>query len=137
YDELLGRALDVWPEYEGFYQSACYRLLPRWHGRPGDWEAFLDALPEKLGDQDLADIMYARCVWYLLDRKIYNIEVRIFADSEATWAPVNHGYALLLELYPDSLYLLSQYCVMASEANDPETAYQLFERLNGRCDLGA
>jgi DNA-binding ferritin-like protein len=58
----------------------------------------------------------------------------VFKESDASWERTSRGYQELLRRYPHSLELQSQYAFLAAEAEDRDTARQMFERIGPRVD---
>jgi hypothetical protein len=118
-----GRAHE--PKFWGYDTARAYSLLPRWHGEPGDWEAFAEesaARPDGLGAE-----VYARIVISLRD-----YHGHVFRESKASWPKTKEGLQVLLEKYPESLWLLSEATMLATMAEDREMAKRLFERIGDR-----
>jgi hypothetical protein len=131
YEELFREAVRIEPTFDAYYELKALHLLPRWHGRQGEWEAFADSiadqLPAPLGDQS-----YARTVWYV---QRY-IEANVFEESAASWDRTKRGYEELLKSYPASLELKSAFAYLAWQAADQVTARQQFSELGTRVDPG-
>ena len=51
-DQLLERAIAVAPNYYYFYIAHANYLLPRWHGKEGDAEAFTESIADRIGGDD-------------------------------------------------------------------------------------
>jgi hypothetical protein len=126
YDVLVNEAHAAEPKFWGYFTSRAYSLMPRWHGEPGDWEAFAMKaanLPDGLGAE-----LYARIVLNLLD--YYG---DIFVESEASWPKTREGLNLMMERYPDSLEIANEAAMLAVMARDRDMARQIFTRINGAC----
>ncbi len=122
YDKLMAEAYTVEPGFWGFYTSRAYSLLPRWHGEPGDWEAYADeAVTHPNGP---GPSVYTRIV-LSLDRFHNNI----FRETKASWPKTRDGFDILLSEYPDNVLLRSQAALMASLAQDREYAQNQFDAL--------
>jgi hypothetical protein len=131
YEKLFREAIAFEPTYISYYHRKAYRLLPRWHGEPGDWENFAMTSADALGGED-GDILYARIVWAMLNCGFYE---HIFKDCQLSRARVERGYAALLKRHPDSYTLLTQCCRVAGAAGDFDLQRAMFEKLAGRVDL--
>lgn len=61
YFPLLGQAQAAFPTYSGFAMETATFLLPRWYGRPDEWERFATAQANRVGGKR-GDILYADIV---------------------------------------------------------------------------
>ena len=129
YDSLFEAAVRAEPDFEVYYELKALHLLPRWHGVRGEWERFASEAADRLGGAE-GDAMYARIVW---SKDEYYRE-SVFKESDASWERNSRGYQELLRRYPHSLELQSQYAFLAAEAEDRDTARQMFERIGPRVD---
>jgi hypothetical protein len=131
YEELFREAVRVEPTFDAYYELKALHLLPRWHGRQGEWEVFADSiadqLPPPLGDQH-----YARIVWFV---QRY-IGENVFEETQASWDRTKRGYEELVKAYPSSLELRSAFAYLAWQAADQPTARQQFVELGPRIDPG-
>lgn len=122
YDKLFTEAKELEP---GFYPFDCARakyLLPRWHGKPGEWETVAEDAIEKQGAAGPG--IYARVVE---DQAGYYDS--IFEETGASWRKTRAGFDDLLTAHPDSKKLLNTYCRLACFAGDAPQAKKLFERI--------
>jgi len=128
YDSLFNAAIQAEPTYDAYYELKAYRLLPRWFGRPGEWERYADQVANHIGGPE-GDAVYARLVWYLTE-----FHRNIFKETDASWERTSRGYRHLLRRYPHSLELQSQYGLLAVYAESPAQARLMFERIGSRVD---
>src|SRR5439155_25916433 len=49
YERLFAEATSIEPDYYSFYYNKAVYLLPRWHGRKGEWEAFAEQVRQQHG----------------------------------------------------------------------------------------
>jgi hypothetical protein len=127
YERLFQDAIAHEPTYEAFYIAHAVYLLPRWHGRPGEWEAWLDqALPADAGGDEL----YARTVWGIRRQ----LDDDFWVEAAPSWERTRRGYASLVKAHPQSLELRSAFAYLAWKVEDRETARQLFEELGPSVD---
>jgi hypothetical protein len=125
FDQALGTAKSLKPTFWRYDVSRAESLLPRWYGKPGDWEAYAEqaaARPDGLGDE-----VYARIVMAL--RGYYG---NIFRETKASWPKTRAGLERMLQLYPESLDILSEAALLAVHAGDRAMAKSLFDRLGER-----
>ena len=108
-----------------FWRSDIARansLLPRWQGKPGDWEAYAEKAatrPDGLGAE-----VYARIVIFML----YYYD-HVFRQSKASWPRTREGLEQLRKKYPDALELTSYAALLAAMAEDQATAQGMFAAL--------
>jgi hypothetical protein len=113
YFQLFDEAIGHEPDYYPFYFQAARYLLPKWHGKKGDWEKFAQERRAKRGGAE-GDILYTRIAWSL-ERDYRN---HLFDRTGASWEIMTAGFAALMKKYPDSRYLKNVYARFAWEARD-------------------
>lgn len=102
-------------------------LLPRWHGKEGDWERLAESEIQR-GD-GLGVEGYARTAWEM--SASYK---NIFKESQAQWAIVKEGYGIMVQKYAGSRKLLSQLALLAVLAGDRPAARSAFDAMRGEAD---
>lgn len=122
YDALMAQAYAFEPKFWGYDTARAKSLLPRWHGEPGDWEAFAEKSKER--PDGLGAETYARVVLSL-----HGYYDNIFQETKASWPSTKEGLAKMLEKYPRSVDLLHKTAVLACFADDRELAAQMFTRI--------
>lgn len=125
YRVLLDEAHAFEPTFWGYDTSRAYSLLPRWHGEPGDWEAYAEESATRANG--LGAEVYARIAMRL--RGFYD---NIFRETKASWPRTKEGIEQLMKKYPESLDLLSNAAILATLAEDRPLAKELFDRLGDR-----
>ncbi len=127
YEELFAKATTAFPGYYGYYFSKAHYLLPRWHGEPGEWEAFAaeaaDASPE-------GDALYTRIAW--ANSRFYD---NIFQETSVSWPRMKKGFEQILKAYPDSRWNLNSYARFAVQAGDADTARRLMGLIGDTPDI--
>lgn len=124
YDALFRDAVKFEPEFYLYDCSRAKYLLPRWHGKPGDWEKAADeeiALRGEVGHQIYASVVDDQAGYY----------GNVFQETTASWRKTRKGYDELITRFPKSAALLNHYCRLACLAGDQEQAKKLFERIGG------
>ncbi|MCX5770503.1 MAG: right-handed parallel beta-helix repeat-containing protein [Candidatus Hydrogenedentes bacterium] len=116
-----GVALDPW--HVPLYERMVWYLLPRWHGEPGDMEAFVQKVGEETREE-MGGRMYSQLVAH----------AAIYCDLEDAelvfpWEKVDEGFRQLMEDYPECSYLLNCYCNVACLYKKQALAKELFERI--------
>lgn len=122
YDTFMQKLHKEEPKFWGYDTARAYSLLPRWHGEPGDWEAFAEETASRT--DGLGNEVYARIVMNL--RGYYE---NIFRETKASWPRTREGLEQLRTRYPDCLEFVSASAFLASLANDRELAKQMFDQL--------
>jgi Domain of unknown function (DUF4034) len=122
FDKIFRQAKADFPKFHKYDTSRAYYLLPRWHGKEGEWEKA--AHNEIFLEDGGGHAAYARVI--IEQRKYYD---EIFAESAASWPDAKKGFEQLLKDYPSSLVLLNLYCRLACEAGDAVTANDLFKKI--------
>jgi hypothetical protein len=116
------------PHFWHYDPEVAVFLLPRWYGRPGDWERFVEDVSERkdgLGAEE-----YALTVWEMMNY----FKKNIFAETDIKWPRVKEGFIALMNEYPRSKLLLNEYAYMAVQGSDPAAARGAFEAMNGEAD---
>ncbi|HQU83593.1 MAG TPA: DUF4034 domain-containing protein [Pyrinomonadaceae bacterium] len=60
FEKIYEEAINSEPNYLQYYLVKSEYLTPKWHGEPGDWQKFVDALPSKIATlkTDESDLIY-------------------------------------------------------------------------------
>jgi len=125
YDALVAEAHAFEPRFWGYDVERAFSLLPRWYGKPGEWEAYAEqtaARPDGLGVE-----LYARIVIFL---KSYHDN--ILQESKASWPKTLEGLARMRSAYPESLTILHDTAHLASLAGDWKLAKDTFDQIGDR-----
>jgi len=122
YENLFTEAKAFEPQWWSYDVARAHYLLPRWYGRPGDWEYVTDEETKRAGGLGME--VYARVVSVF--RSYYK---NIFQESSASWPKTREGFELMRKRYPESLEILSAYCQLACIAGDRPQAKKLFGEL--------
>jgi len=127
YEKLFREAIAFEPEFWGYYTKKAYFLLPRWSGKPGEWESFAEESINEPGG--LGPEVYARIVINL--NSYYQ---QIFHESKARWDLTKAGFEKIRERYPDSTEMLSEFAMLAAQGNDAKCSREMFDALGDRID---
>jgi hypothetical protein len=130
YERLFAEATRIEPDYYSFYYNKALYLLPRWHGRKGEWEAFAEQVRQQHGAGGAGDALYGRIAWAL--RYYYD---DIFHDADISWDKVASGYEYLIRQYPDSRYLKSLYANLAWKVGDRARLRQALPAIKSDPDM--
>jgi hypothetical protein len=107
--------------------------LPRWHGEPGEWEAFAAKSADEVGGEQ-GDVLYAQIVWSMHDPRIYGNPV---AETAIEWTRAHRAFEALCRRYPNSISARSEYCTISGVAPPGvrKLMRSLFPLLEDRVDL--
>lgn len=120
-DSLAQTALARNPEYFYIAFGQADYLLPRWHGKPGDTEAYATQAADTIGDRE-GDAVY----FLIADRLNCCSRPAVPAMEEAR---VQRGFVALSQLYGYTNGYLNSAAFMALRAGDTATAQQLFKKI--------
>jgi len=130
YEQLFEEGFRAEPKYLGIYTRKATYLLPRWHGKPGEWEKFADAAADRVGGKEGA-VIYAHIAWRMSE---YFEIGKFFTEARVSWEKVRQGFIHREELYGPSVRDLNAFCLLAGAARDGETARILFSRIGDKWD---
>ena len=122
YASLLAEARAHEPKFWGYDTARAYSLLPRWHGKPGDWEVFAEQAATRPGG--LGDETYARIVINL--KGFYG---NVFKETKASWPRTKSGLKLMTQRYPNSKEIVHQNARLARLADDRGFAKEMFAKI--------
>ncbi len=131
YEALFKDIVHTYPDYSRYYTLRATYLLPRWHGRSGEWEADLVESANKIGGEE-GDLLYARVVWNMQQQRIFD---NIFKESKLSWERIARGFAVIEKRYPDSLAAKSERAFLTALGGPVNEAESSFNKLDGKVDL--
>lgn len=133
YEEIVDEGLKAFPGYNSLYFTKAYYLQERWYGKPGEWQEFARRAADERGGE-AGDVLYAQIVWSLHNLRIFGNPIR---ESGAEWARIERGFEALRRKYPDSIYVLSEYCAISGFAPTMARSRQrgLFSVVGNKVDL--
>jgi hypothetical protein len=108
YDE----AVRAHPDYHAYQLDAAERLLPKWGGRPGEWEAFAERERRRIGGP-VGDALYAHIGWSMRHR--YH---NLFRETAYSWETMAAGFQYILKEHPQSEFLKNAYAYFCWKAGD-------------------
>lgn len=124
FDALYGEAIARWPNYHTLYFSKAGFLLPRWYGKPGEWEEYASQAARATSAFEGAGL-YAR----ICQEQFKWEGAPFFRRTKANWPLMKLGYRDLEVRFPNAPSNLNYFCYFACEAGDREVARELFSRL--------
>ena len=130
YFRLFSEAVGREPDYYRFYSAAAYYLLPKWHGKKGDWERFAEEQRRKLGGA-AGDALYTRIAWSQADEYRHHL----FDKTAISWETMAAGFDALTHQYPESNYLKNAYAWFAWEAKDRDRLRPALEAIKAHPDM--
>ena len=125
YDRAVEEAKSFEPRFWNYDIDRAESLLPRWYGKPGDWESYAEEAAAR--SDGLGDEIYARIVMSL--RSYYG---NIFRETKASWPKTRAGLERLRQRYPRSLEILSKAALLAVLADDRALAKEMFDQLGDK-----
>lgn len=126
-DAAFQKGVKLEPNYLKLYESKAYFLLPRWYGKPGEWEAFAEEAANARGGND-DDILYMSIArsQACFDREDF------FKNTSISYKRMQRGFETSLKRYPNYTWEMNSYCYFACIADDRKTAEKLFRKINGQ-----
>lgn len=128
-DELFNKGIALDLNYMQLYYNKAYYLLPRWHGEPGDWEAFAKEVGDKRGGED-GDHLYM----LIARRHAWTEKDDFFKNTKFSYARMKRGFEARAKLRPNSNLDRNWYCYFACLAKDKTTARALFDQIGSSWD---
>ncbi|MBW8016796.1 MAG: hypothetical protein FVQ82_11460 [Planctomycetes bacterium] len=122
------KVLSIDPDCLEVYSRMAFFLLPRWHGRTGDYERFAMSIrqyPETLK----GDAIYALMAGSLL-RKVKKAE---FLEMGFSYDRIRDGYKAYHKLYPNDKLAFSKIALIAYWHGDIKTVSDSFESIDDEC----
>lgn len=123
YDALVAECQKKYPVFDEVIYDKFHWLQPRWHGKPGEAEAYLEAEAAKRPKPE-GDMLYARTAAEE-DRNIGSI----LYESKLKWPRIKDGFIALRKIYPGNISLRGQMSILAMQANDKAAAATAFDDL--------
>jgi hypothetical protein len=124
---VFQKGIELEPNYQQLYESKACFLLPRWYGKPGEWEAFAEEAASARGGDD-GDILYMA----IARSQAWSERENFFKNTSISYERMQRGFEASLKRYPNYTWEMNSYCYFACIANDRSTAKDMFEKINGR-----
>jgi hypothetical protein len=129
-EEIFEKGIKVERLYCPLYNEMATTLMPRWHGKHGELEAFMDRAVNLTKDSE-GESFYAR----ISDTIFRYYEFDEFQkEHNIPYERIKAGYLDLLKYYPETRYYLNSFCYMACLNKDKKTARELLQRIGNDCD---
>lgn len=128
FDQVFDEAIKFEPNYLQFYIVKATNLHPKWHGKQGDWQQFVDELPSKLAtlDTDEANIIYFVVASDGFSRPSTTDYSKFSKDR------IRQGFADIERKYGEDNYRLNQFALMTSAMMDMDSAQKAFDRIGDK-----
>ena len=129
YERLYSEAVAKEPQYFAYYLLKAAYLLPRWYGKPGEWEAFAEQAATAPNGPGAT--IYPRILIHLLSVA----GTSVFEDSNAvSWDLAQKGFTEWMMQSPESIEVPSFYFYYGGLANDCESMKSISAVLANRFD---
>ncbi|MBS1797866.1 MAG: hypothetical protein JSS81_28860 [Acidobacteria bacterium] len=131
FEQTYEEAIHFEPDYLQFYLVRSAYLTPKWHGAPGEWEAFVAALPAKLGKvkSKEIDIVYFVVVTDKLREPSLSLDYAKFDKMR-----LRQGFVELDMKYGADNLRLNQFAHIACLTGEFNEARNAFKRIGGSRD---
>ena len=125
-DRLYESAIRSEPNYLQYYLTRSEYLTPKWHGKPGDWQDFVDALPGRIAllEKGEADIIYFVVVANKVNDHSLSINWTMISKER-----VRKGFQDLEKKYGPDNTRLNHYAFVASLSMDLPSAGAALKRI--------
>lgn len=128
-DDDANQGLAVNPDYTPIYSAEAVYLLPKWYGKPGEWEKYaMDAADRRGGDD--GDILYM----FIVRSAAPDFGTELFGDHLVSYPRMKRGFLVSRSRFPTNTFDLNSFCYFASIAGDAETAAGLFREIGTAYD---
>lgn len=128
-DVLFKKGIAVEPTFYPLYYRKQYILLPRWYGRPGQAEAFMDqAVKDNFKTE--GDSLYARMATAL----VTIIDEKGVKELRFNYKHIKRGHEDLLRRYPNANRFLNSFGLFARMYGDWEQGRILVDRIGNNWD---
>jgi hypothetical protein len=110
------------PDYLMFYRKEAYHLLPKWHGQPGDSEAFAEEM-SRTNPGPRGDFVY------------FEIATQLSLETETmpamSWDKIKAGYQFMQNRFGTSPLKANRFAYLATLKQDRSAAQEAFAAIKG------
>lgn len=117
---IFDDAIKFEPDYQYFYGQYAVSLMPRWGGKPGEWEAFAENVKQTRGLQ-----MYFSIVAEVARAATEDF----FTENKVSWQDAKEGFRLLIEKHGANKIRINEFAKMALLAKDTQMACGAFKQI--------
>lgn len=122
YDEAIAYE----PTYQYYYTARARSLMPRWGGRPGEWEAFAENVKTNIGGP------HGLQMYYLMVAAVSRAKTQDFPrENKISWQDARDGFKSLVEEYGATTESVTRFGRIAITFPDTQAACEAFKLLPG------
>jgi Domain of unknown function (DUF4034) len=126
-DEIFEKGRTAGRDFVHLYFVKSRFLLPRWCGKPGDWEKFAKQMADERGGSE-GDLLYL----LIARNQAWTEGDDFFKNTRTSFARMKKGFEVKLNSATDEIGELNSYCYFACIAGDRATARSLFQRIGSK-----
>ena len=126
-DEIFKKGRTADRDDTRLYYTKARFLLPRWYGKPGDWEKFAAQMADDRGGKE-GDVLYM----LILRNQATTEGDSFFENTKVSYPRMKKGFEARLNSTSDEIGELNSYCYFACIAGDKSTAQSLFRRIDSK-----
>jgi hypothetical protein len=127
--ELFDQAIAFEPSYYYLYQNHAVFLLPKWYGKEGETQFFINDVTAKIPDPD-GSMLY----FEVTDSLACQCEPERDTLKNISWSKAKQGYANIEHLYGTVNAKNNRYAYMAYMSGDKAAAQQAFALIGNNPD---
>lgn len=124
FEALFQQAIRQEPGFYHHYATKADYLLPKWHGKEGEWQQFITKVAERNPGGQGA-MIYARTAWSMF----LGDDWQEFNGSGVSWERMKAGFYQIDRTYPNSPWILNTTAKFACRAGDKKALSDLFKRI--------
>jgi uncharacterized protein DUF4034 len=126
---LFNEAVAFEPDFYHYYRVYTSYLLPKWYGKEGEAEAFVEEASRRVGGEQGAFL-------YFELSSVLNCQCGYNEDhmGNLSWPRIKEGYAVMEKLYGSSKLKRNRLAYMARLAEDKTVARQIFASIGDDWD---
>ena len=125
YENLFNESVQYEPTWYEYYKQKAMYLLPRWHGQPGELDAYVNRLAV---DQNRKD---SPILYFLVTEAVGSLDVEVGQKPAAHYEVLKQGYFDLRKLYGVSSRDTDWVFSKAVQANDVDLAKEMLPNVKG------
>lgn len=123
-------AISFEPNYQYYYTGRAVSLMPRWGGRPGEWEAFADQVKNTIGGARGSQL------YYLIVEDVSELmSESFFLENHPSWESAKEGFKSLIDEYGATKEKVNAFARLAFLAKDTQTTCVAFKQLSDENDF--
>jgi len=131
-ESLLKEAAAVEPLYQHVYSAMAQYLLPRWYGKPGDWERFAQETADRIGGTE-GSAVYNHIALYISNARLHG-STQFFEENDVKWRKLQWSYADRERLYGAGIQPLNAMLRLCGGVDDKPAARIYMNRIGENWD---